>query len=399
MGGEGTFYIDVEPTVLLWALKRSNKSIDKLSTKPAFKRLRKWLNKDRGPTLSQLEAFADATHTPFGYLLLSEPPDDPPSPIPHFRTMDNDQPWERSIDLEDTIKLTERRQEWVREYLIEVGAEPLSFVSSCTIDDDPMDVANSISSTLDLPEKWMSGKEEDVDWRTLRDKIENKRIFLARTSMVRHHHTRQLNPEEFRGFVLVDDYAPFIFVNSADHPGAQIFTLAHELAHVWVGESASFDLRKLNPANNKLERACNKIAAEILVPTQNAVQYWDEFKISDDPYRAMARHFGVSKIVAARRALDTECISQDEFNAFYDDYKRKSDSWKMKQKLKKKSGGPPPDRTRPTYISPRFLNILTVAVGEGRTLYREAYSLTDLSPKTFDVIKRKSEKEMITYDT
>ena len=400
MGGRDRLYINVEPTVLLWALERSNKSVDGLSTKPALKRLQKWLNNDGRPTLLQLEVFADATYTPFGYLLLSEPPDDPPSPIPHFRTMDNGKPRKRSINLEDTIKLTERRQEWIREYLIEVGAEPLPFVNSCTIDGDPIKVADNIRSTLDLPEKWVSSStKEDVDWRTLRDKIENRRIFLSRTSMVRHHYTRRLDPEEFRGFVLVDDYAPFIFVNSADYPGAQLFTLAHELAHVWVGESASFDLRKLNPANNQLERACNKIAAELLVPTHAATRQWNEFKTSDDPYRAMARRFGVSKIVAARRALDTNCISQDQFDVFYDDYKQREDDWKAEQKRTKKSGGPAPDKTGPAYISPRFLNILTAAVGEGRILYREAYSLTDLSPKTFDTIKRKAEEEMIMYDT
>ena len=377
----------------MWALKRSDKSVTKLSGKPALKGLQKWLNDDGKPTLSQLEAFADATYTPFGYLLLSEPPNDPPSTIPHFRTLDNNKPRKRSINLEDTIKLTERRQEWVREYLIEVGAEQLHFVDSCTINDDPVEVADDIRNTLDLPEKWVRGRtKEDADWRTLRDKIENQRIFLARTSMVRHHHTRRLDPDEFRGFVLVDDYAPFIFINSADYPGAQIFTLAHELAHVWVGESASFDLRNLGPANNHLERACNKIAAELLVPTRAVTKQWYKFKILDDPYQAMSRHFGVSKIVAARRALDTGCISQDQFDVFYEDYKRQEDDWKAEQKRKKKPGGPTPDKTGPAYISPRFLNILTTAVGEGRILHREAYSLTDLSPKTFDAIKEKMER-------
>lgn len=389
MGGQNRLYIDVEPKVLEWALRRSGKKVAELSIKTDFKRLPKWLAGSTSPTLPQLEKLSKVTYTPLGYLLLSEPPDDPPSPIPHFRTMDNDEPPKRSINLEDTIKFTERRQEWVREYLVEIGADPLPFVKSCTIDDDPVEVATKIQDELGLQEAWVIGQtKEETAWPDLRRKIESKRIFLARTHMVKHHHSRKLDPEEFRGFVLVDDYAPFIFVNSADYTSAQIFTLAHELAHVWIGASASFDLHDFQPANNQLERACNKIAAELLVPTQKITEHWDEFNESDDVYRAIARHFKVSKIVAARRALDTECISQAQFDVFYQDYKQKYEDWKAKEKQKKKSGGAPPAKTTPAYISPRFMDILTTAVGEGRTLYREAYALTHTTPKTFDAIKK-----------
>lgn len=393
MERQGRLYVDVEPKVLEWALRRSGKNVDDLSIKTDFKRLPKWLAGSISPTLSQLEKLSKVTYTPLGYLLLSEPPDDLPSPIPHFRTMDNDEPPKRSINLEDTIKFTERRQEWVREYLVELGADQLPFVKSCTIDDDPIEVAAKIQDELRLREAWANSQtKEEAAWPALRTKIENKRIFLARTHMVKHHRSRQLDPEEFRGFVLVDEYAPFIFVNSADYPGAQIFTLAHELAHIWLGTSASFDLHNFQPANNQLERACDKIAAELLVPTQAITKYWDEFNVSDDVYHAIARHFKVSKIVAARRALDTECISQVQFDVFYRDYKRGYEDWKATEKQKKKPTRVSPDKTIPAYISPRFMNILTTAVGEGRTLYREAYALTHTTPKTFDAIKKHIEE-------
>ena len=395
MGRQGRLYVEVEPKVLEWALRRSGKNVDELSSKTDFKRLPKWLAGSISPTLPQLEKLSKATYTPLGYLLLSEPPDDSPSPIPHFRTMDNDEPSKRSINLEDTIKFTERRQEWVREYLVELGADQLPFVKSCTVDDDPIEVAAKIQDELMLREAWANSQtKEETAWPALRTKIENKRIFLARTHMVKHHHSRKLDPEEFRGFVLVDEYAPFIFVNSADYPGAQMFTLAHELAHIWLGASASFDLHDFQPANNQLERACNKIAAELLVPTQAITKYWDEFNVSDDVYRAIARHFKVSKIVAARRALDAGCISQVQFDVFYRDYKRGYEDWKAAEKQKKKPARVPHDKTIPAYISPRFMAILTTAVGEGRTLYREAYALTHTTPKTFDAIKKRIEERV-----
>ena len=396
MGGRSRLHIDVEPKVLEWALRRSGKSVAELSIKTDFKRLPKWLAGSTAPTLSQLEKLSKATYTPFGYLLLSEPPDDPPSPIPHFRTRDNDEPPKCSINLEDAIRFTERRQEWVREYLIELGADPLPFVKSYTIHDDPAEVATKIQDELGLQEWVISQTKEEVAWPALRAKIENRRIFLARTHMVKHHRSRKLDPEEFRGFVLADDYAPFIFVNSADYPSAQIFTLAHGLAHVWIGAGASFDLHGFQPANNQLERTCDKIAAELLVPTQKITKHWDEFNASDDAYRAIARHFKVSKIVAARRALDTGCISQAQFDVFYQDYKRRYEAWKAEEK-QKKPGGPPPAKAPSAYISPRFMGILSTAVGEGRTLYREAYALTHTTPKTFDAIKKYAEERATSY--
>ena len=397
MGGRSRLYIDVKPTVLEWALRRSGKKEAELSTKTDFKRLPKWLDGSTSPTLQQLEKLSKVTYTPLSHLLLSEPPDDPPSPVPHFRTMDNDEPAKRSINLEDTIRFTEWRQEWVRDYLVEIGADPLPFVKSCTIHDDPAEVAAKIRAELGLQEAWVANQtKEEPDWPALRTKIENKQIFLARAQVVEHHRSRKLDPEEFRGFVLVDDYAPFIFVNSADYPRAQTFTLAHELAHVWIGESASFDLHNFQPANNQLEHACNKIAAELLVPTQKITEQWDKFNASDDVYGAIASHFGVSRIVAARRALDTGCISRDTFGVFYEDYKRGYEAWMAEKKQRKKSGGSTPAKSTPAYISPRFMNLLITSVGEGRTLHREAYALTHLAPKTFDAIKKHAEEKVMS---
>ena len=389
--GKHSVRFDVKESLLRWALERSNKSVDELSRKQNLRNLGDWLVGTRKPTRPQLEAFARATYTPFGYLLLSEPPYEQPSAIPHFRTMKNTRSPKRSIDLEDMIKIIERRQDWVRDYLLELGADPLEFIKSSNIDDDPIDVANKIREKLGLAPNWTT---EQSGWesaqRYLKKQIEAVRIFVSTSSMVQHNPHRPLDPEEFRGFVLVDDYAPFVFVNSADIGGAQMFTLAHELAHVWIGKSASFDLRRLTSnQDDRLEFACNRIAAEFLVPTKELLQYWDSYAASsmDDPYKKIARRFNVSRIVAARRALDTQCIPQNEFDEFYNDYIQQAQKKKLKD-LQDNQSGPSFYVAALPRIGRRFMQTVSTAVGERKLLYREAYSLTGLSSEAFDEMKK-----------
>ncbi len=87
----------------------------------------------------------------------------------------------------------------------------------------------------------------------LRDKVQEIGIMFEKNGVVKNNTHRPLNVNEFRGFVLVDDFAPLIFVNNADCKAAQMFTIAHELAHLWIGESAAFDLREMQPAQDAKE--------------------------------------------------------------------------------------------------------------------------------------------------
>lgn len=154
----------------------------------------------------------------------------------------------------------------------------------------------------------------------LREAIEHAGILVAINSVVGNDTHRKLDTEEFRGFVLTDKYAPLIFVNGSDAKSAQMFTLAHELAHLWVGESALFNLQNMAPSGFAVEQFCNKVAAEFLVPAAEFESYWPQAIQDADPFQVIARHFKVSPIVAARRAQDLGLIQQAEFLTFYRTY-------------------------------------------------------------------------------
>ena len=371
--------VAVSPRILQWARGRVGKDVDQLRAR--FPRLEQWEAEEVRPTLKQLESYARATRTPFGYFFLQEPPKEE-LPIPHFRTHTTTTPGRPSPDLLETVQTMQRRQDWVREVLIEDGEAPVPFIGRARLD-EPIDaIAADIRNTLRLLEpNWAQALPTwTAALQRLRDLLDAAGVIVVTNGVVGNNTHRKLNPTEFRGFVLVDEYAPLVFVNGADAKAAQMFTLAHECAHLWFGQSAVFDLSELQPANERIERACNAVAAELLVPATELRTEWDRARLTDEPFDYLARTFKVSAIVAARRALDMQLITRDEFFDFYHahlaEVRRRADA--------KDNRGGDFYLTQNVRLGRRFSVAVINAVEEGRLTYREAYSLTGLWGQTFD---------------
>lgn len=364
----------MSPAILSWALKRHSK--EELEKK--FPKLEEWRRGESKPTLSQLERFAAATHTPFGYFFLPKPPIEP-LPIPYYRTLDATSP-EPSDDLLETVRTMTARQDWLHDYLKDQGAEKLDFVSSITLSTDTEEAGKSIRAKLGIADHWSSNfKQWTEALKDLVTKLEELGVFVVSNGVVGNNTHRSLDPKEFRGFVLVDDLAPLIFVNGADSKAAQMFTLAHEIAHIWLGKSAAFDLRDLSPSNDATELKCNAIAAEVLVPRQILLQMWQSSK-KRPTFEELAKYFKVSQIVAARRVLDLKLISKNEFLQFYRNY-LEQDSLSS---AASKTGGGDFYATQNQRIGKRFALTVFSAVRQNKLLYRDAYRLTGLTGKTFD---------------
>jgi Zn-dependent peptidase ImmA (M78 family) len=363
--------IEVKPELLDWAVVRSGKDRAKLQKR--FSKLDEWQRGELLPTLKQLEDFAKATYTPLGYLFLETPPEDK-MPIRDFRTVMGRAPRRPSPNLLDTIYQMQRRQEWMREFLQEHGAGRLEFIGSATYESPVVELAGAIRATLGFDVDWASAFATWEDaLRAMKSAIEEIRILVFTNGIVGNNTSRALDPEEFRGFVLTDDLAPLIFVNGNDAKGAQMFTLAHELAHLWLGETGVFALPNLQPSENRVEEYCNKVAAEFLVPAVALREVWNRRDNLSRDFQPLARRFKVSALVAARRALDESLITKEEFLIFYRNQTRR---------VAKKSGG---DffRTQNNRVGARFASAVDRATREGSLLYRDAYHLTDLSGETF----------------
>jgi Zn-dependent peptidase ImmA (M78 family) len=363
--------VEINNELITWAISRAGYELQNFAEK--FPRVTDWLEGTKKPTIPQLKKFANKVKLPFGYLFLDRPPEET-LPIPYYRTLQGET---REIDLNvrDTILMLQKRQEWLQEYYIERDYDRLEFVGKFNETDTKEDIIRDIRDTLGLQKDWA---RNHANWqnalKALSQRCEEHRIILVFNSIVGNNTHRPIPVEECRGFVLVDEYAPFMFINSADTKAAQMFTLIHELAHIWIGKSAAFDFRKLQPTDNQIETLCDQIAAEFLVPEDLFEQEWQQLQ----DFKLLAKKFKVSPIVIGRRALDLHKISRDTFFDFYNDY--------MDQFFKKKEsqgGGGNFYATLKYRLNPRFLAEVNRAAKQNKLLYRNAYELTGLRSETY----------------
>ena len=377
--------ITLQPEVLKWARERAGFERPELARKLRVspERVSEW-ERNGKISVAQADRLAQRTHTALGFLYLTEPPAER-LPIPDFRTRDDAPP--PSSDLLETIYLMQRRQAWMRDELIEGGAEPLGFIGAYGTDVHPRQVGAAMRDALQLTENWAEQLDAWSDaLRHLRHLVDAAGVLVSFNGVVGNNAYRKLDPDEFQGFALVDEYAALIFVNSADFMAAQMFTLAHELAHLFIAQSGISNLEYLQPPSDETEQFCNKAAAEFLIPEEELRAFWPSARRTNDPYQTIARKFKVSSLVAARRALDLDLIDRDAFLLFYN---RIVDRWRRDQQ--RQGSGGHFWNSQKWRIGPRFASAIIRAVGEGRLPYREAYNLTGLKGEAFENMPKKME--------
>lgn len=372
--------VTIQPKMLHWACERAGFAVADLEHR--FPSLPKWERREAQPTLKQIEAFARATYTPVGYLFLAEPPVET-VPIPDFRTMGNQHVGHPSPDLLDTIYVCQQRQEWYRDYARSMGEEPLGFVGSLTVRDDIVRAADVIRKALGFA---VNARRQMPTWtdalRHFIEQADELGVMVMCNGVVHNNNHRHLDPEEFRGFAMSDNLAPLVFINGADTKAAQMFTLAHELAHIWLGESAISDAQPTVVPDQVVERWCNQVAAELLVPLELMRQEYDGTVDLKDEINQLARRFKVSTLVVLRRIHDAGGLTRDEFWTAYE-----AEVERLRA-IPRGSGGNF-YLTQAARTSKRFAAALVASTLEGHTLYTDAFQMLGFSKhETFQELGR-----------
>ena len=372
-----TARISVNPELLRWAVDRSGLSLSDFSEP-----VQEWISGKSQPTARKLEDFARKAMVPLGYLFLLRPPQESIG-IPDFRTFGDEKRRTFSPNLRDVVTDIQRRQVWMRDYLVDGGNEPLDFVGTLKSKTEVVQAADQIRGRLGLQSNWqLSQPTWESALTTLRRAMESIGIFVCVTNQVGLNTRRSLNHEEFRGFVLIDEYAPWVFVNSNDTKSAQMFTLAHEMVHVWLGKPGLFNLERFEVADDNNERFCNRVAAEFLIPKERFSAHWERSESLSVQERcaAIAKAFKVSPLVAGRRALELEYIRS---KTFYEFYQQEMEKWAELKKTKREKPAPVFWQQQELRLGDRFGYAVAHAYSERRLLPSEAQDLTGFSRETF----------------
>lgn len=368
----------VTPEVVSWAIGRSGLTYAKISKSldVSQEQVKAWGHGDAHPPFGKAIHLAKLLHVPFGYFFLDSPPA-VEIPLPDFRTRLSPESREPSVDFLELLYSVLSKQEWYREYAEEHGTGKLPFVTSFTIRDNPNRVAASIRETLGINDKLREEVKSLSEYLSLLgDCAESAGIIVLRSSIVGNDGTRPLSVDEFQGFTIADDIAPLIFINSRDFNAAQVFTLAHELAHVWIGRGGISKPDETDVAEkasredeSRVELFCNTVAAEVLVPKSEFLNAWQGHTL-----KSLATRFHVSTIVILRRAYEFDLINRNQFFAML---KQEQSA----QQPKKQSGGGDSEiyyRTIRSRHSSKFIDALIADVRQGGTTFRDAARLMSM---------------------
>ena len=387
-------YVSVKPSILRWAKKRSGQNVHILYKK--FPKLKSWETGKEKPTLKQLEKFSKTVHAPIGYLLLDKPPVEE-IPIPDFRRMPDVNQKDPSPNLLDIIYICQRRQDWYKNYMRSMKEESLKFIGSVK------PLGSNIFKTAEHIRRILKFNiEERKNLPTWTDalnrlitQVNSAGILVMVNGVVGNNTHRKLDPKEFRGFALSDPLAPLIFINGADTKAAQMFTIAHELAHLWINQTAVSNAQALAVPNHQIENWCNKVAAELLVPIDIIQQLYDSEKIKhnfSNEIQHLAKYFKVSSLVILRRIYDMKKLTVKEFSALYEkELKKLKDI--LRNKNNKDGGNFFP--TLKIRVNPCFAKALISHTLEGHTSFKESFQLLNI--KKMSTFKKSGESVGVNF--
>lgn len=373
--------VNVSKETLGWIM--ANINFDALSSQIAG-RLMSWYSGEKVPTFNQIEEASRATGIPLGYFFLSTPPKEDRTLL-EYRTVDSLELEKPSRNLLDTIHDMEQIQEWAKNQMVADGFSELEFVGSMAEVNEVGVFVTQIRQVLDLPRDWFTSSKTPADsFRSLRSKISDAGVIVMMNGIVGNNTHRPLEINEFRAFAIADEYAPLIFINSNDSTNGKLFSLLHEFAHILIGKNNFFNDRySAHGRVNQIETICNAAAAEILVPSDLFMEKWNEV-ISENDIKTtiftLAKYFKCGITVIARKALDHGYITSQEYTQIsqlavylYNEQRKKS----------KENPGGDYYRTAASRIDQRFFRMLAGSVAEGKTLYSDAFRLTNTNRATF----------------
>lgn len=369
----------VRPEVLRWARQSIGLSVSDvaLRLKRPIEEIEAWEANGPYPSYPQLEKLAYQIYKrPLAVFFLPAPPDEV-SPVREFRTLPSDDLQTLAADTHLHIRRAHAYQLALRELFGTRNPsehciwKELSISRPHSVVDQAASVRNYLGITLDEQIRWKDDEHALKKWRKA---IEEKGVFIFKESFTQR---------EISGFCLVDRQFPVVYLNNSTTKTRQTFSLLHELAHLLLSVNglSKFDQRyieRLPDQEKQIERFCNAIAAEILIPTPDfqmqAIQFpADIERATEQQFSELAVRYGVSREAVLRRFLDQDRVTA----AFYD---QKAKAWAAQQK---KGTGGDWYASQNVYLSDRFAREVVSRHYKNQLSVEKAADMLGIKPKNF----------------
>jgi|UPI0004B41D21 Zn-dependent peptidase ImmA (M78 family) len=372
---------NVSVPMLEWIAQGQGSSVEELADTLAPKKRDKFLQGIINKT--QAEKLTKLGKIPFGFLFLQKPPVITKPSLPDFRNTLDSVPL--SDDFFETFEDVEQKLDWYHNYLKRNDLkEKLPFVGKFDWQKTSVEqVATDIRNTLNLDDINLAKVNKDNYLKQLIESVEAIGILVFKNGVVINNTRRSLNIDEFRGFAITDVYTPAIFLNGNDAPSAQVFTLIHEVAHIWVGEEGVSNWAY--PFENQVEAYCNKVASEVLMPTTAFNEFW--IKANDDKTNVenLASYFKTSQLSIAIKANQLGLVDSQ----FVNQTRNELNTYLLKQKASKDGGGSY-HNSIPTRNSKRLTQVIVRDTLNQHTLLQDASRLLHTQPNVIMTVLSKA---------
>jgi Zn-dependent peptidase ImmA (M78 family) len=405
--------INVNPEILVWARKSAGLDVDSAAKKlglsnsaksSAIDKLHALESGEKHPTRNQLGVIASVYKRPLVTFYLSAPPRSSEH-LHDFRQTPDTRGARQNGMLDALLRDVKARQELLKDILVdEDDFVPPDFVGSVKLEDGVSSVVSKMAERLGFDHKDISlrkGSPSDL-FNRLRKRAEDAGVFVLVLGDLGSS-TTQIGADVFRGFAMADKVAPFAVVNSKDARPARSFTLVHELAHLWLGQTGvSGDIAIDAPRNEnaRIERFCNDVAGEFLLPEKHFRQVAVQFEPNDvEGARAcidlVASRWSVSEPMVAYRFQRVGQLTDHAYSVLRQEYQQR---WKMhaakeKEKQKQSDGGPSGYVIKQFNLGNAFVDVVLRNFREQKLTHTRAARLLGSNPisvpRFFDFIDTK----------
>lgn len=368
----------ISKPVLEWIADKQAKDIITLAQEFVAdeKKIEKFLN--GLVTKSQAKDLAKLAKIPFGFLFLDKPPEMVRPTLPDFRNTLKAEPL--SNNFYEVLEDINNKIDWYKDFLREEDIlDKLDFVGRFDYNKSrPEDVAKDIAMSIgfDIRTKLNNLGNKDNYLSELVSSFESIGILVFQSGIVKNNTKKPLSVKEFRGFAITDIYAPAVFINNKDEKSAQLFTLLHEVAHLWIGQEGISDW----DGKNYTEKFCNQVAAYFFMPDDMFITEWQKkAKVDDNKFNIIyeiSKFFKISALATTIKAVHLNLIP-----SFYINEVRKQIDEQLLKNKNKNSGGNP-YASFPLRNSKRLTKIILTQALNQHILLTDAAKLLNLKPTT-----------------